>query len=273
MKRAENHRGRFYTEDGRKYPSVTTILSCISKAALVAWSANIEREMVIAEAAKFYEELATGPLMVPLSTSGFSTQLQERLGKARAGQKALEKAGDIGSQAHQMIEWTLRASLCQEVGPAPQIGPEAKIAYAAWMDWKDSVRLRPISVESVVVSHKYQYAGTMDYLCAEVNGVETLCDWKTGKRVYFEAHLQNAAYRVAIREMGIADPKAGLILRLPKTKDEPGFEAVPARDEQECFEVFLAAKTLWENMQKHDEWLKSQDTRSMGPEPASLPEL
>jgi hypothetical protein len=259
MKRTSTHRGRFYTEDGRKYPSVTTILSCISKPALVAWSANVEREMVITEAARFYEELATGPIMVPISTSGFATQLEQRVGKARAGQKALEKAGDIGSQAHQMIEWTLRASMCQDAGPAPQIGPEARIAYAAWMDWKDSVRLKPISVESVVYSHKYQYAGTMDYLCAEINGVETLCDWKTGKRVYYEAHLQNAAYRVAIREMGIADPQAGLILRLPKNDKEPGFEAVPAWDEQECFEAFLAARKLWESLQKHDEWLKRKD--------------
>ena len=98
-------------------------------------------------------------------------------------------------------------------------------------------------------------------MCAEINGVVTLCDWKTGKAVYYEAHLQNAAYRVAVREMGIADPKAGLILRLPKTKEEPGFEAVPARDERQCFEVFLAAKKLWQDMQETDRWLKEQDEK------------
>ncbi len=63
--------------------------------------------------------------------------------------------------------------------------------------------------------------------------------------------------------MGCADPQAGLILRLPKTVDEPGFEAVPARDEAECFDVFLAVKKLWQDMQKEDKWLKSQDTKEV----------
>jgi hypothetical protein len=260
MKRVETHRGRFYTADGKRYPSVTSILSCISKPALMYWGAKVEREMVIAEAAKFYEELAaaldTGKV---ISSLGFATQLAQRIGKEQASKKLLEKAGDIGSQAHQRIEWLLRGELLQKVGYEPPIVPEAQIAVDAWLKWRKSVNFKPIAVESQIWSHVHGYAGTLDCMCAEVNGVVTLCDWKTGKAVYYEAHLQNAAYRVAVREMGIADPKAGLILRLPKTKEEPGFEAVPARDEQRCFEVFLAAKTLWTDMQETDRWLKEQD--------------
>jgi hypothetical protein len=255
--RTQNHRGRFYDADGNKYPSVTTILSCVSKPALTAWSANVERAMVIEAAGDFYSDLKNKKI----SKLAFLTQLTERIGKKKESQKLLEKAGEIGTQAHKMIEWILRSQLCQDVGASPVIGPEAQIAVSSWQNWREEVNLKPISVESVVVSHKYQYAGTMDYLCAEVNGVETLCDWKTGKRVYYEAHIQNAAYRVAIREMGIADPKQGLILRLPKTKEEPGFEAVPARDEQPCFEVFLACKKLWQDMQEQDKWLKAQDEK------------
>jgi hypothetical protein len=255
--RSQNHRGRFYDADGNKYPSVTTILSCVAKPALTFWSANVERAMVTEAAGDLYESLKGNPI----SKMSFLMQLSERIGKKKANQKLKEKAGEIGTQVHKLIEWTLRMQLCQKVGPSPEIGPEAQIAYLSWEQWRKSVNLRPISVESTVVSHKHKYAGTMDYLCAEVNGVETLCDWKTGKKVYYEAHLQNAAYRVAIREMGIADPKQGLILRLPKTKDEPGFEAVPAREEESCFEVFLACKTLWQDMQKVDKWLKEQDEK------------
>ena len=259
MKRTETHRGRFYDANGKRYPSVTTILSCISKPALMYWGAKVEREMVIDAAATFYEELAS--LEKPISKLGFVTQLAQRIGKEQASKKLLEKAGDIGSQAHQRIEWLLRGEVCQKVGYEPPIGPEAQIAVDAWQSWRKKVNFRPLAVESMVVSHIYGFAGTQDCLSAEIDGVVTQCDWKTGKAVYYEAHLQNAAYRVAVREMGIADPKAGLILRLPKTKEEPGFEAVPARDEQQCFEVFLAAKKLWQDMQETDRWLKEQDEK------------
>ena len=81
------------------------------------------------------------------------------------------------------------------------------------------MKFKPLMVEFTVVSHKYGYAGTADLL-AEVNGVLTLVDWKTGKSVYREAHLQNAAYRQAVREMGLGDPQQGLILRLPKSTED-----------------------------------------------------
>jgi hypothetical protein len=266
MKRTETHRGRFYDANGKKYPSVTTILSCISKPALMYWGAKVEREMVIDQAGTFYEQLMQAYMKVPsaflpVSKLGFVTQLAQRIGKEQASKKLLEKAGDIGSQAHQRIEWLLRGELCQKVGYEPPIGPEAQIAVDAWQQWRKKVNFRPLAVESMVVSHVHGFAGTQDCLSAEIDGVVTQCDWKTGKAVYYEAHLQNAAYRVAVREMGIADPKAGLILRLPKTKEEPGFEAAPARDEQQCFEVFLAAKKLWTDMQETDRWLKEQDEK------------
>jgi hypothetical protein len=270
--RSETRRGRFYDSEGKKYPSVTTILSCLSKPALIRWSANVEREMVMEAAADYH--FADEPK--PETRLAWMLQFNERLGQKRANQKLLEKAGEIGTQAHQMIEWTLRMELCQTVGPSPEIGPEAKLAYAAWVRWRDTVKFKPILIESQVVSHKYQYAGTMDYLCAEVNGIETLCDWKTGKRVYYEAHLQNAAYRQAVREMGVADPKAGLILRLPKTKEDPTFEAVPARCEAECFALFLAAKQLWIDMDKEDKWepqaKEAEKTAAPGPPKASIPD-
>src|SRR5208282_6385084 len=97
---------------------------------------------------------------------------------------------------------------------------------------------KPLMVEFTVVSKKYGYAGTADLL-AEVDGVLTLVDWKTGKAVYKEAHLQNAAYRNALQEMEIYDgctmPLAGLVLRLPKTETDPDFEVVQAADQAKSF--------------------------------------
>jgi len=104
-------------------------------------------------------------------------------------------------------------------------------------------------VEQVVYSEKHRYAGTLDLL-AEVNGVLTVVDWKTGKAVYSEAHLQNAAYRQAVREMKHGDPKQGLIVRLPKTYDDPEFEVVEAKSEVSQFPKFTNAIALWTWMQE-----------------------
>lgn len=266
MKRTENHRGRFYDESGKKYPSVTTILSCVGKPGLANWYGKMERELVIEEAANVYEGIIRD-LANPSSKLAFITRLQTVVGKKLAGFREFRKAGEIGTEVHSFIEWTLRAELCQKMTkPCPEIGPEAKLAVDAWKEWRSSVNLRPILVESYVVSRKHGYAGTMDFLCAEVDGVQTLLDWKTGKRVYYEAHLQNAAYRVAAREMGLADAKEGLIVRLPKMKKELFEAPIPARDEAKCFEVFVAVKKLWEDMQEQDKWLKEQDSKSAVPE-------
>jgi hypothetical protein len=265
MKRRQTHRGRFYDEvTGEAYPSVTTIIGgAVAKPALIGWAATTEREMVTDCAGSLYAELMKeiGPDggYVEYSKLAFITKLQERLGKQKAHQKALEKAGDIGGQAHRFIEWKLRTELLQDVGPSPEIGPEAAIAVNAWQEWRETVNLKPLAVESQVVSKTYGYAGTTDYLCAEVNGIETLVDWKTSKAIFPEMFLQAAAYWSAVREMQVGNPQQALIVRLPKTVEQPGFEVVPVEDLPGKFQTFLHVFELWKYLQAEDKYLKHKD--------------
>jgi hypothetical protein len=241
--RRDTRSGRFYQIDGESYPSVTTILGCIGKPALIQWAANQERTLVTDTAARLYEELASIGQAIP--RSAFLVTLEGRCGKERAHRRELQKAGDIGTQAHALIEWHLRRDLGLQVGVEPNVCAEALWAFMAFQDWAKSVDLKPKYIEQTVFSSAHRYAGTMDLL-AEVNGVLTLADFKTSKSVYPEAFLQNAAYQVALTEMGLAAPKAGLIVRLPKLQSDPEFEvvAVPAVDE--LFATFLAVRKLWE---------------------------
>src|SRR5262252_8519757 len=103
--RSDGPAGRFYLVDGEPLPSVTHILSCISKPALINWAANQERTLVSEAAADFYEDCAKLP--TPLPRTAWLTTLQSRIGKAKAHQKELAKAGEIGTQVHGLIEWTL----------------------------------------------------------------------------------------------------------------------------------------------------------------------
>jgi len=263
--------GRHYEVEGKKYPSVTTILSVIGKPALIQWAASVEREMVLEASAALYIDAPENP---KLKRETWTSTLLDRLGKERASKKLMEKAGDIGSQVHHYIEWLMRGSLGQEVGPEPVLLPAAKIAFLAWDEWRGLVKLQPIAIEQTIWSDEYGYAGTMDlatlvegpitakdYFTGESKTIDcenalAVMDWKSGKRIYPEAFLQNAAYRHAFREMGHGDPQLGLILRLPKTEQDPNFEAMWCPDEAESMENFLHAKRLWEWQQKHDKWLQ-----------------
>jgi hypothetical protein len=240
------NKSRFYSVKGKEYPSVTTILGCIGKPALIAWSAKVEREMVLECSADLYLDVKCTPKM---SRLGWITALTDKLGKTKASQKELEKASAIGSQAHERIEWEIKRQLMHDVGPCPVISDAAMLAVGAWERWKNSVEFKPLLCEQAVWSDTHQYAGTMDLL-AEINGEVFLIDWKTGKRIYEEAYLQNAAYRQAVMEMGLLpnpdQPIKGMIVRLPKVETDPEFEAKEVPGEFDTLlEAFLTTRKLW----------------------------
>jgi len=268
MRRNDTNRGRFYEIDGLSYPSVTTILSVLAKPALVNWAAKVEREMVSEVSADLYLDCAETPTM---TRNGWLTTLQSRLGKQKAAQKELAKAQEIGSQVHAMIEWNLKTQLCYKAGPSPVISDKAQWALMAWEDWRKKVDLKPIFVEQTVWSSEWGYAGTLDLL-AEVDGKVSVVDWKTGKRVYPEAFLQNAAYRHAIREMKHADPVQGVVVRLPKVETDPEFQTLTVPDDEDyLFGKFMQAFGLWQWQQKNDDeyWEKRNAADAKRPESES----
>jgi len=275
-RRKDSKRGRWYEVDAPdgpvELPSVTNIEGAVAKPALMNWAAKVEREMVIQAAADFYEDTIKTP---PMSRSAYTMSLTERIGKLRQHQREMEKAQSIGTEAHSLIEWHLHRRMNAEVGPEPKVSEPALWAYMAWDDWQRSVDLLPLHVENTVWSLEYGYAGTMDLHCM-IRGVETVCDWKSGKQVYLtEAGMQNAAYRHALREMGHGDPKQGLIVRLPKVTTDPEFEVVnvdeqvaklvgligPHMAESYLFQKFLATYELWKWVQVNDDayWEKKKE--------------
>lgn len=236
----KKNNARFYEIPGMgQVPSVTTVLSAIAKPALIGWAAKVEREMVIEVSSRLHRDM----LGKEVNQADWTLAMNSLLGQTKASQKLMSKAGDIGSQAHKLIEWQINAWMGLEL-PKPEVVEQALWAFMAWEDWAKSVHLKPLASEQVVWSLTHGYAGTLDLL-AEVNGEQAVLDWKTGKAVYSEAHLQNAAYRHAIREMGHGDPVKGYIVRLPKNTDDPAFEVVVADPEGPALEVFLETRKLW----------------------------
>lgn len=241
-KRVDGASGRFYEIDGESFPSVTHILGCIGKPALINWAATQERTLVSEAAADLYMDLCQ--IGKPMPRTAYLTTLQARIGKSKAHQRELSKAGEIGTQVHKLIEWNLRRSLKQEAGPEPRVSDDAQWAFMAYQDWATSVSLKPLFIEQTVFSRTHAYAGTMDLL-AEVSGAVTLVDFKTGKAIYAEAHLQNVAYQAALCEMGYVAPAGGVIVRLPKVQTDPAFEVAVVPPVSELLPTFLAVKDVW----------------------------
>lgn len=243
--------GRFYDIDGESFPSVTTILGCLGKPALVTWAANLERTLITEAASQLYQDLHGTPKMKP---DAFVRTLTARVGVVKAHQKETDKALEIGSQAHAAIEWAMRKALGQ-VTPEPKVRPEAMWAYMAFDDWAREHQVKPLRVEQVVWSRTHGYAGTLDLL-AEVDGRVALVDFKTSKAVYAEAHLQNVAYQVALAEMGHQVAEVGYIVRIPKLESDPAFEAVEVAPVAELFTTFQAVLTVWR-------WWHAEEAKSL----------
>lgn len=241
--RQDGRTGRFYHVEGddEPYVSVTHALGCIAKPALINWAANQERALVTDAAADLYVDLCKTP---PMGRPAFIATLAGRIGKQKAHQKELAKAGEIGTQVHALIEWNLRQSLGQKVGTEPRVVDAAQWGFMAWQDWAQSVNLKPVFIEQMVFSRTHHYAGTMDLL-AEVHGVLSLVDFKTGKSIYAEAHLQNVAYQQALIEMGHRVPAKGYIVRLPKVETDPAFEVAEVPPVAELWPTFVAVLNVW----------------------------
>ena len=252
--RLDSPGGRFYQIPGESepFPSVTHILTCIAKPALIAWSANTERAAVTAAAADLYQEWAAKIAPPQMPRESYLATLTARLGSVKAHQKALAKAGDIGSEAHKLIEWTMRTALGAQAGDKPQVSDAALWAFMAFEDWAKSVSLKPVLIEQTVYSKQHRYAGTMDLL-GRVDGALMLIDFKTGKGIYPESHLQNVAYQAALLEMGYVRPVGGLIVRLPKVETDPAFETQLVPPIETLMPVFHAVQTLWAWTYAHDE--------------------
>ena len=113
VKRDDTSTGRFYEIEGKKFPSVTTILAAVGKPALIKWAANEERKLMSEAAADLYEDTYGTP---KLNRAGYIASLLDRAGKVKAFQRVSQKAADIGTQVHHRVEYAIRKELGQEAG-------------------------------------------------------------------------------------------------------------------------------------------------------------
>lgn len=232
------------------HPSVTEILTCTAKPALVRWSANVERDLWRQAAIDLHADTAG---TVTLSPIAYADTLDRRVGQLRAYQREQQAALDIGSAAHKLVEYEIRKGLGQTVGRAPEVPPKSLWAVMAVQDWFLAHQVKPLFVECQVFGG-LGYAGTFDLL-AKVDGQVALIDWKVSKALYPEHDVQAAAYAQALEDMGHPAPAQVFVIRLPKEETETAVEVHEVADWRQHVPTFAAICAVWK-------WWRAADAQS-----------
>ena len=226
----------YYEVGGVRYPSVTTILSVLSKPALGQWAANEAAEAAL----RYAQEVWDRKSRIDLS------KLREW---KRSHTAAKNVAADIGTWTHGLMDSVLAEARHRVPYPGPQDGTEKRLRGAA-AGARRELRLRTFQAGRMVFSEANGYAGTFDVI-ASVKGLPVLLDYKTSSAVYDEHHLQTAAYLAAV-----AKPPSKIrrgILRLDKRSGVWELVYAP-RPLLEDLEVFMAAKRLYDWRTRDAAW-------------------
>lgn len=135
----------------------------------------------------------------------------------------LKQAGTFGTQAHEYFEKLLKG---EEIDPL-----ESHLDHVEqFRTWINSHDVKPLHLEIPLVSRKYGYAGTCDFIghittcadpkcCKDDKGkMLVVADWKTSRSYSITYGWQMAAYRQAAIEMGLVDDSCGMIaVQIPRT--------------------------------------------------------
>jgi len=103
-----------------------------------------------------------------------------------------EKAANIGTLAHAMIEADLKGQEFDISKYDRDMVDKAETAYLAWLEWKGLVKFSLLESEKPLVSERYQFGGTLDI--AAIKMVTAIVDLKTSNAVYPDHQIQVAAY-------------------------------------------------------------------------------
>lgn len=164
-----------YTLDGKRIPSVTTILGALNKPGLPYWSAGLVARDAITNHDYWGQRIHNGEDPEQVIRDLKRTPWKER-----------DKAARRGTRIHQVLE----AAAHGDPTDCPRdLLPMAQQA----VDLLDREDVRTLETEARGHNRELWYAGTID-LIATVRGETWLLDWKSSRSVHETHVMQVAAY-------------------------------------------------------------------------------
>lgn len=210
-KRLRDTRPDYRAADGKRVPSVTTVLGVIAKPWLVAWGNKLGLQGID------------------------STQF-------------VTEAAGAGTLTHAAIEADLKgepldAALIAEFSDKERTA--GRVAWRAYQSWLGQHELEPIFLEHQLVSEVMKVGGTVD-LYARIDGRLAVIDFKTSARVYESHTVQLAAYRALLEEHGhpVDEVRVVLLPREVLVIEHEGERVL--EDTTHELDVFRAARALYD---------------------------
>ena len=194
----------YYNAAGQKVEGVTTVLNIADKPALVYWAWDLGMKKI--DYRKYTDEVKE-----------VGTLVHDMIRATFAGKSFLHLFKNYR-------EWEIK---------------RAKESFKKFEAWREAHKVKVIKTEYIVISEKYQYGGRFDLL-AEIDGILTLDDWKTGKRVFKEHSFQCAAYAKALEEQDGIKVDRLMIVNVPRQKADT-WDEVSITDQdviEKNFDVF-----------------------------------
>ncbi len=247
---------RYYVHNGVQLPSVTSILTLLSKGALIPWAANCAVEYIIGKT---------------VHNIGHELAHEVHLEARTAYKQASIEAADYGTYIHTLCEYYFKG---YEIESAHEQTQKLMTSFYAWCK-----KHHVVPIETEVVVYGDGYAGRVDLICeidqfwykskdkkdqelGRRKRVVALIDFKTGKGSYYnEWYLQTAAYTWAYNGMqcqeAIDNPKyTGLIHKCVRSYGVLKFNKETCRVNYKDFtptyerdlDAFLLLVRFWEIM-------------------------
>jgi hypothetical protein len=198
----------YKSEDGKRLPSVTTVLGVLAKPALIKWAHGLGLKGIDMDS--YRDELA-----------------------------------DVGKLAHRMILDHLRGDKTDTAHYTPEQIDLAENCFLKYLEWERQHKVEPIMVETPLASTTHGYGGTPDFY-GKVDGVLTLMDYKTGKGIYEEYWYQLGGYDLLITErVPVAEwPVCHRILNIGRSNDEQFVEETRSSVATEA-QIFLHCLSIY----------------------------
>ena len=200
-------KGGYHTADGKRIPSVTTIIGKFKESGgLIHWAWDLGIQ------GKDYREVR-------------------------------DNAANAGTLAHTLVEqWINKLPL--EIEGDEDTAKKAYNAFNIFLEWARQTKLEVTDTEVALVSERYRYGGTLDAML--VNGKRSLGDWKTSNSVYGDYLFQLAAYAILWEENNPDKPIEGGFHLMRFAKDFPDFGHHYYAELEEAKRGFLLMRELYD---------------------------
>ena len=160
--------------------------------------------------------------------------------------KERDKAADIGTIAHFLIECYLNGQVADLEDYSQTDIDKALVCYNKFADWWHEQNLTKVATEIQLVNEPYKYGGTIDLIAKDKDGNIILIDFKTSKKISESYWRQCAGYAQLWNACTLDDNHVSnhAIVRIGK-EDEGDFEVVWKDDLSKEWFVFQKQVDLY----------------------------